>query len=61
MNKQLKIAIDYDETFTADIELFSAFIILVKAQGHIAKFVTYRNPDGYMDDIKVDAMSIYQS
>lgn len=39
------IAIDYDDTYTADEDLFESFIATAKAKGHVVVFVTYRNKD----------------
>ena len=42
MNKVLKIALDYDETFTSDRSFWSNFVILSKISNHQIVFVTYR-------------------
>lgn len=42
--KSLTIAIDYDETFTADPLLFSEFIQMAKSNGHRCYLVTARRP-----------------
>ncbi|QDP59490.1 MAG: hypothetical protein GOVbin4162_64 [Prokaryotic dsDNA virus sp.] len=56
----MKIALDYDETFTADPELWKMFISACEYRGHSVKFVTYRpdRNDGYNDDILLDAESL---
>lgn len=55
----MKIALDYDETYTADPNLWTGFIAMAKALGHEVFFVTYRyEPDegtSYNDDIKKSA------
>lgn len=38
----LRIAVDFDETYTADPELFDLFIACAKAKGHDVRIVTYR-------------------
>ena len=52
---QLSIALDYDETFTADRELWTNFIILAKGSNHKVTFVTYRFDNGLNADIIEDA------
>lgn len=42
--KQLKIALDFDDTYTADSGLWSAFVYSAKSRHHIVKFVTFRYP-----------------
>ena len=45
MSKQyLKIALDYDGTFTEDPEMWLAFIGTCKARGHHIRIVTMRHP-----------------
>ena len=55
----MKIALDYDETFTADKELWTAFVRAARARGHSVTFVTFRfeNLDRYggNSDIMGDA------
>lgn len=57
----MRIALDYDETFTADPELWEFFIAKAKERGHEISFVTFRwEPDEGYDphhnaDIKKDA------
>lgn len=48
--KSLVIAIDFDSTFTADPELFKAFIGLMKARGHRPIMVTARPEEHGMDE-----------
>lgn len=45
MSKTLTIAIDFDDTFTADQTLWSAFIKCAQAQGHKVVCVTARRFD----------------
>ncbi len=40
----LKIALDYDSTYTADPTLWDIFVNTCKYRGHEVKFVTYRYP-----------------
>lgn len=42
----MKIALDYDETYTEDPELFNVFTLRAISRGHEVKFVTWRRPDG---------------
>jgi hypothetical protein len=37
------IAVDYDDTYTADPELFSSFIKAAQARGHLVVIVTARH------------------
>lgn len=43
MCSRLKIALDYDETYTEDPIMWGLFIGLAKQRGHEVKFVTYRD------------------
>ena len=54
-NRALKIALDYDETFTANRELFTNFVYLAKAMKCEVVFVTYRYNNGLNADIYEDA------
>lgn len=38
----MKIALDYDGTFTEDKEMWTAFVSLCKGRGHDVRFVTFR-------------------
>ena len=40
----MKIALDYDKTFTTDMRMWRAFIDLAKAYGHEVVCVTMRHP-----------------
>ena len=40
----MKIAIDYDNTYTADPVLWDAFMKIASSRGHQLKIVTLRNP-----------------
>ena len=53
---KMKIALDYDETFTAAPMLFKPFVLLAQQQGHLVTFVTFRSSK-YCDnhDIEADA------
>lgn len=46
------IAVDFDDTYTADPDLFNAFIQLAKAKGHYVVCVTSRPPDFDNSDIE---------
>lgn len=54
-DKQLSIALDYDETFTANRELWTGFIALAKSMNCKVTFVTYRMQNGHNMDIIYDA------
>lgn len=41
----MKIALDYDKTYTADPVLWNAFVATALARGHDVKIVTMRRPD----------------
>ena len=41
--KKLKIALDFDDTYTADPVLWKLFVDSCIARGHDVKFVTYRD------------------
>ena len=47
----MNIALDFDETFTTDPELWAEFIDLAKHRGHEVTFVTYRDHRWDVDDI----------
>lgn len=51
----LKIALDYDETFTAAPDLFTSFVSGALASGHEVKFVTARSKDWDNGDISYHA------
>jgi len=51
----MKIALDYDDTFTNDDTLWRAFVESAKSRGHSVTFVTSRNHDGDNRDIIFDA------
>lgn len=48
----MKIALDYDETITADPVFWSEFCTLAASAGHEVVIVTYRFPTTHYDDIK---------
>lgn len=61
----MKIALDYDGTFTADKALWTPFVQHAKANGHEIKFVTYRDTNPLLmkafqsnDDIEADAKKL---
>ena len=47
----MDIALDFDETFTVDPELWAGFIDLAKSRGHNVTIVTYRDGRWDVDDI----------
>lgn len=55
----MKIALDYDETYTADPYLWDPFIRSAKYRGHSVTFVTFRyGPDNaYREDNNADIKS----
>ncbi|WP_172564666.1 hypothetical protein [Vibrio navarrensis] len=54
----MRIALDYDKTFTGDRALFSEFVMISKRRGHDIKFVTARYGERKNDDIERDAMQL---
>lgn len=54
----LKIGLDYDQTYTADPELWDTLINVAVMRGHEVTFVTYRNPDSYNADIICDTQRL---
>lgn len=54
------IALDYDDTFTADKELWTAFVRNAQAHGHAISFVTFRfeGRQAGNDDILGDARAL---
>ena len=44
--KELVIALDYDDTFTADKDLWTMFVDRARKNGHEVRFVTFRK-EGY--------------
>jgi hypothetical protein len=40
----VRIALDYDDTFTRDPELWSAFVKMAQTRGHEVMIVTMRDP-----------------
>lgn len=51
----MRIALDYDDTFTADPELCKQFVRSAKLRGHEVAFVTYRHAGPQNTDIMADA------
>ncbi len=54
----MKIALDYDKTFTNDRSLFSLFVEAAMNKGHDIKFVTARHSQCTNKDIKRDAANL---
>lgn len=55
----LNIALDWDGTYTADPELWDAFIKLAQSRGHRVTFVTLR--DAILEPINMNAPTVYCS
>ena len=52
----MKIALDYDDTFTLDKPLWRRFVAdVLMNPGNSVTFVTFRGPDGFNIDIETDA------
>ena len=56
--KHLNIALDYDETFTANRSLWTQFVLLAKQSNCTVTFVTYRFESGKNKDILLDAETL---
>jgi len=55
----MKIALDYDDTFTLDRSLWSRFVSdALKNPGNSVTFVTFRGPDWNNTDIEGDAQDL---
>lgn len=54
----MKIALDFDETFTEDPVLFGNLVRLAKARGHEVRMVTWRKPEASNDDIELAAAGL---
>ena len=56
--KQLRIALDYDGTYTEDVNFWNNFIIMAEISHHQVTFVTYRTNNALDDnsDIESDAL-----
>jgi hypothetical protein len=54
----MKIGLDYDETYTADRELWKLFVYAAIQKGHEVKFVTYRDSRYENSDIMNDAYEL---
>lgn len=48
----MNIGLDYDDTITADVELWELFVHLAKSRGHDVRIVTFRfaTPHNYVND-----------
>ena len=51
----MRIALDFDETFTEDPVLWTAFVVKAKTRLHIVTFVTYRPDNEDNADIEYEA------
>lgn len=54
----MKIALDYDKTFTADPGLWRTFVHFAKQFGHEVRIVTYRDPIKDNIDEKVHPIKV---
>ncbi len=60
MSKTLTIAIDYDDTYTADPNLWDAFIADCKFKGHRVVCVTCRRrTDENREIVKIEGVPVY--
>lgn len=50
------IALDYDNTYTADPALWDNFVSLAQSRGHTVKIVTMRRPDEAIDTDVADVV-----
>lgn len=50
------IALDYDNTYTADPGLWGDFIYSAKSRGHTVKIVTMRHPSEPVPDMRIDVV-----
>tara|TARA_R110000850_G_scaffold241088_1_gene365655 strand:+ start:193 stop:504 length:312 start_codon:yes stop_codon:yes gene_type:complete len=54
----MRIALDFDETYTEDPSLWTAFITKCKTRLHTVTFVTYRPDNGDNSDIEYEAQCL---
>ena len=54
----MKIALDFDETYTEDPILWTAFIDNCRERKHTVTFVTYRPSNGNNQDIELEAQCL---
>lgn len=54
----MKIALDYDETFTADPKALTNVVKVFQHCGHTVTFVTFRDGRGPNHDISADAQEL---
>ncbi len=54
----MRIALDYDQTFTADKHLWAAFVRHAQMREHVVVFVTFRGAGGDNEDIMHDAADL---
>lgn len=61
-DRELNIALDYDETFTADRGMWTEVVRIMRKMGHNVTFVTFRSEDfpsrGHNEDILGDAKEL---
>jgi hypothetical protein len=54
----VKIALDYDETYTADPGLWDLFVKEAQRRGHLVQFVSFRFDFSYNRDIEAAASAL---
>ena len=54
----MKIALDFDETYTVDPDLWAALVTKCKTGKHTVTFVTYRPSNGNNADIEFEAQCL---
>lgn len=54
----MKVAIDYDDTYTLDRGVWKSLVLFLRGSGADIRFVTYRYPDGNEDDLEPDAADL---
>lgn len=55
----MKIALDYDETYTEDPELFNMIVSRARHRGHEVTFVTWRREDQDNADLEATASMLH--
>lgn len=54
----MRIALDFDGTYTEDEILWAAFVNKAKERGHYVAFVTARKDDGYNQELEAAAQML---
>ena|ERR1700730_18562747 len=52
----MKIALDYDKTYTSDPKFWSQFIELARNHGHDVTCVTMRSPENKIEGLQIDVI-----